>query len=215
MGEIKLIADLVFIMKFIRHPIDSFYYLRNDDRGSSKAAAILIFISYAIFQLSFLGTGFLFRWFHPFGIGYAIFTFSLLFIPVVVLFIGCNYLVSSITDGRGRFKDVFNLTGYAFAPYIFFMPLLIIISHFLTFNEAFFMSFGTIAIYTWVFILIFIGLKEIHDFDISVVWKNLFLTIAFAFLVIVVLFIIYMFWDNLIDMVYTMVLEVGRRVFGD
>jgi hypothetical protein len=71
-----------------------------------------------------------------------------------------------------------------------------------------------VALYAWVAVLIFIGLKEIHDFDISVVWKNLLLTIGFSFLVIVVLFMIYMFWDNLIDMVYSIFREAGHRVLN-
>jgi len=212
---IRLVADLLYIKDFIRHPIDSYYYLRNDDKGGTKAAIILMAVAYLVFLGSFLATGFLFRHF-PFEVdgGYAVLYFSMLFIPGVALFVNCNYLVASITDGRGRYKDVFNLTAYAFSPYILFMPILIIVSHFLTFNEQFVMTMGSFALYTWVGVLIFIGLKEIHDFDLSVVWKNIFLTIAFAFLVVVVLFMIYMFWDNLIDMLYSLVREVGHRAIG-
>jgi len=176
---------------------------------------VLLLAAYIIFLLSLLGTGFLFRFF-AFDIagGAAVLFVSMFFLPPVALFVNCNYLVSSITDGRGRYKDVFNLTAYSFAPFILFMPILIVLSHVLTFNEAFVMSFGTVALYAWVAVLIFIGLKEIHDFDISVVWKNLFLTIGFSFLVIVVLFMIYMFWDNLIDMVYSIFREAGHRVLN-
>jgi len=210
--DVDIIRELLFVKDFIKHPVDSFHYLRYDTKGSTKAAAILMVVAYMVFIASFLGTGFLFGVTWIWGsASYALLFFSMMFIPAVALFVGCNYLVASITDGRGRFKDVFNLTAYSFSPFILFMPILIILSHFLTFNEAFVMSIGTAALWVWVGVLIFIGLKEIHDFDISVVWKNIFLTIGFAFIVIVVLFMIYMFWDNLIDMVYSVFREAGIR----
>jgi hypothetical protein len=210
----KLVADLLYIKNFIRHPVDSFYYLRADQKGGTAAAAILLVTAYVVYMINMLGSGFLFGMLFGFINAYTILYLSAVAVPAVALFIGCNYLVASITDGRGRFKDVFNLVGYSFAPFIIFMPILTIVSHFLTLNESFVISLGSAIIYVWVGVLIFIGLKEIHDFDISVVLKNLFLTIALAFIVVVVLFMIFMFWDSLIDVGYTIFREAGHRAIN-
>ena len=54
-GEVKIINDVLYMFNLIKHPLDSFYYIKKKTKGSYKGATIIfgmLFISYLIFVTS-------------------------------------------------------------------------------------------------------------------------------------------------------------------
>jgi len=122
-----------------------------------------------------------------------------------------NYLVSSINDGRGTLRDIYIFTAYSFAPYILFQPLVILLTYILTYNEAFIVSFASMILIAWSAVLLFTGVKEIHDYGIRDTVKSILLTLVWIFVIILVYSIVYMLWDQLVQTVYAIVQEVLYR----
>lgn len=134
---------------------------------------------------------------------------------VLVIFIGltaCNYLVVTIHEGEGFFKDLYCAYAYCLTPYIVIKPFVILLSNVLTYNEVFLISFANIIVWTWVVILILLTLKEINNFTVGETAKALAIT-AFTVLILTLLVcIIYVLFSQVIDFVITVVREVVYRI---
>jgi hypothetical protein len=133
------------------------------------------------------------------------------FVPIT-LFVVTNYLVSTITDGEGRFRHVYIGTIYSLAPIIVFLLPITIISNVLTFNEAFIYHFSMQIMIVWSLIILFIMIKEVHDFAFTETIRNILITIFGMFIMVLVFFVVYVLLDQVYDFVYTVIQEVILRV---
>jgi len=208
--DIKIINDIGYMFNFIKHPIDSFYYIRHDEKGSTVAATILYILGLLVFVLSYLFMGFMFSTHDPRDTSY-IYVIMLFAVPII-LWVFSNYLVSSINEGEGRLKDVYNATAYAMSPMIIFMPVVVALSYVLTLNEAFVIQFSNVIILTWCSIMLFIGTKEIHDYSVSGTIKNILLTLFLMFIVVIAFSILYMLGDEAVNFLYTFIKEALYRL---
>ncbi len=206
----KLIRDLVFLKRILRHPIDSMYEIRRDRAGSVLSATILYLTGFILFALNYMGRGFIFNYQDARNVSY-VFLMSLFLLPCAV-FVAANYMVSSINEGEGRVKDVYIATAYSLAPYIIFMPFVIALSYVVTLNEAFVLSFAALLIWVWAAVILFLGLKEIHNYEVKEVIKNILLSLFLMFVAVILYSIIYMLLDQLIGFIYSIVKEVAYNV---
>lgn len=206
----NLFEELLLMKRFIRHPADTFYYVRRESYGSVTSAIILYLAGFAVFAVNFFFRGFIFN-FSEIDSGSLMYISVLYFVPLVLWIIG-NFLVSSINEGEGRFRDVLVATSYSLTPLILFMPLITLSTYVITLNEAFVINMSSMIVWVWCAVLLFIGLKEIHDYTAGQVIKNILLTLFFMFIAVIVIFIIYMFWDKLFEFLYSVAKEVLYRV---
>lgn len=205
-----LVADLLYLGNVIKHPIDSFYEIRKDRKGSVASASVIYLTAMLVFGVDFLFRSFIFNFRDSRNTSYMY--VMLLFLVPCLLWVAGNYMVSSINEGEGRVRDVYCFTAYSFTPVILFMPLVTLATYFLTLNESFVINFATMILWTWCGIILFIGIKEIHNYDIRDVIKNIFLTLFFMFVVIIAASMVYMLWDKLLDFLNTLLKEVAYRV---
>lgn len=206
----RLIADVIYLKNIIKHPIDSFYYIRRDQNGSVPSATIIYILALVVFTADYLFRGFMFNVRDARETTY--FYVAVLFLMPCALWVAGNYMVSSINEGEGRLKDVYCFTAYSFAPLILFMPFVVLLTYVATLNEGFVIQFSRLIIWIWCGVLLFIGIKQIHDYDIRDVFKNIFLTFFFMFMAVLAFSIIYMLWDQGIEFVYSVAKEVAYRV---
>lgn len=206
----KFISDVLFLFRFIKSPVQSFYLLRIDARGSSISAVAIYSLGLIVFTFDYLFRGFLFNMRYDGNVS-VIYVFSLFILPLL-LWIICNYLASAINEGEGRFKDIFNLAAYSLAPFILFMPVITALSHVATFNESFVINFSSLIIYAWTALLLFIGTKEIHNYEIRDTLKNVLITLLFMFIAVILCSILYMLWDQIFIFLFEIVKEAVNRV---
>jgi tetratricopeptide (TPR) repeat protein len=206
----KLVSELLFMLQFFKHPIDSFYYLKRKRYASILSATILYVVLLAEYLFSQFKTGFIFTSPNTDGInlGEKILT---LYVPIL-LFIIINYLVSTINDGEGRFKDIFIGTIYSLAPYLVFSVFITLLSNILTLNESFIYIFSTRIVYGWCLLILFIMIKEIHNYSFSEAVRNVFVTLFGMVIMVLVIFIIFVLGDQVYKFVYSVLKEVFLRV---
>ena len=204
------LRKIVFIKNLIRHPIDSYYSIQHEKKASVPAALFWLIIIFAIYVADKYYSGFIFRIVQDGEYNFANDVIS--FFAIFLLVITCHYLICTINDGEGKFKHVLIGFIYAFAPYVFFKPLLIILSNFLTYNEAYLLSLANFIIYCWVGILLFLMIKEINGYSIRGTFKIIFLTLFMILITVLLLFIVYVLIVQMIQFVVSVFNEGVYRI---
>lgn len=208
--QIKLIDDFVFMFRFIKQPADSFYYIKKDLRGSLRFA-ILIYLAVIVIRiLTLYVTGFVFN---PYSALSDIRVENEITITLGLIFLwnAANYLISTISDGEGRVRDVVIGTAYSLFPYLLIALPVALISNVLTLNEIFLHDFTLNLMWAWVGIMLFIMVKEIHNYSFSETVRNVLLTLFTMGLFILTGYILYVLFTQLFDFISAISQELRLR----
>jgi tetratricopeptide (TPR) repeat protein len=198
------------IFDVMKHPINSYYEIKREKRSNIYVAFFLLIVLFIEYLLLQRYTGFVFNNFSDrVRIGFEI----VKFFGIFGLFVFSNYLVSTLYDGEGWLKDVFTATVYALSPLLVFMVPFIVLSNVLTLNESIIYDIFAYFMITYTGILVFMGIKEIHNYEIKETLKNLLLTLFVMLIIVLILFIIYVFGSQLWTFTESLVKEVFYRVF--
>ena len=203
--------DFQMLFKVLRHPIDTFYDIRRENKGHILTAFVLYVVEYLLFMAYFLGSGFVL-------IGNSaksasVLFYSCMFWAPVMLFVISNYLVCEVGEGKARFRDVFISTAYILAPFVVLMPFVILISHIITGNELALLELGIVAILGWVLVNLLIATKEIHLFEMGEAIRHLLITLFLMAVIVLALSLIYMLCEEMVNIFIAVVKEVHYRVF--
>ncbi len=205
-----LLSDLGLLTKIFRHPVDSFYYIKRKQKGSVLSATVIYVLVLAVYMFDMLCRGFIFRLNDP---KQAVIPFIMfLFAAPLALFIIGNTMVSAINEGEGNARNIYIMTAYSFAPYLFIVPPLILLTHILTLNEAFIIQFGWIFAVVWTGVSVFLGLMEIHNYTFKETLKNVLLTFFFMVIAIVALVMMYLIAKQVVVFAEQFFGEVAYRV---
>jgi hypothetical protein len=168
----------------LTHPIDGFYEMKFNRQGLMKVATIFFMIHAVLGIIEFTYTGFLFNTINPNQFN---FTRSILVsVAPYLIFIVANWSITSLMDGKGKFREIYMVIGYAFFPSIIFRISAIYLSNYFTFDEGFFYH-GTRSLgFGLTFLLIFMGIRSIHEYSLLRVISTILLTFI-SMLVIVFL----------------------------
>lgn len=207
--EKPLVQELTHIIYTIRHPIDSYYYIKRMQRCSITSSLLIYAACFAVFIWDQAGKGYIFNRTNIMYVSPVY--FLAIFILPLALWVVCSYMVSSVMYGEGHFKSVFMGSAYMLSPYLVFMPLVIILSYVLTENEAFVIEFGSMIIWGYVAIQLFLSVKEINNYTPRRTVGGIVISLFFIVIVIMAFSIVYMLCNEFIEMVTTIVKEVMYR----
>ena len=208
--EKKLVKQLGYMFYFIKHPIDGCYGIRRENRVSLLSANILLAIGIIEFVINKYFCGFLNKMVREgefdvlSDIGFIIL--------VLLLVVGCNYLMCTINDGEGKLKHIYCSLIYSFGPYIIIQPVIFALSHVVTNNEIFFVSFGNLCMIVWVAVLLFISVKEINNYTVKETVKIILLTVFTILIVCLLAFIVYVLWSQVFDFIQSICGEVVYKI---
>jgi len=206
LDKYKLYQQLTYITYFIKNPADGYYGIKREHKVSILSASLFYLILYFEHLFSKVYTGFIFNYTN-------INQLSLVqegskIIGILFLFVISNYLVSSINDGEGKLKDVYKATIYSFVPLIFYWPIIVVLSNFLTLNEVFIYQTANRILWGWSFVLLFIMIKEVHNYNFKETIKNIIITLFTMFMIVASLFIFYVLIQQVITFFFEVILEV-------
>jgi tetratricopeptide (TPR) repeat protein len=206
----KLVDDLIFLFRFIKQPADSFYYIKKKERGSLTFALLLYLWVVVVRVGSLYLTGFIFnRYASPSEIPVEReIVYLLLFF---FLWNSANYLISTISDGEGRLRDVIIGSAYSLFPYALFGLPIALLSNLLSLNEAFLYTFSLNLAYAWTVLMFVIMIKEIHNYSFGETVRNLLLTLFTMALMMLTGYILYVLFFQLFDFIAAIWREVQLR----
>lgn len=206
---IPIINKCCYCFMMLRNPYDACYGIKREKRASILSAFVVLFTFFVLYVANKYFSGFLFKTV-PDG-QYELFNdFAIIFGAFFLLTI-CSYLVCTITEGEAHFRDLFISAAYSLAPMIVFLPIELILSNVLTFNEEFFITLIQVISIGWTCLLIILMLMYQNDYSLGKTIKTIFLT-AFCVLVVVALIVVlYMLISQLVDFVSSIYGEVVYR----
>lgn len=208
--QIPLIKRINYMGFYIKHPIDGCYGIKRERKTSYLSANVLFVLFVIIYLIDRYASGFLFK--RVVDGSYDIFTDVFYILAVFTLMTICSYLVCTINDGEGTFKQIYCSFIYSLGPYIVLKPFIIILSNVVTINEMFLIKFSNVCLYAWIIVLIFMSIKEINNYSVMETVKIILLTIFCALIAVLLLFILYVLVSQVVDYVQALYGEVVYRL---
>jgi len=205
-----LAKELRYSFHIIFRPIDGFWDLKHEKRGSFKAAMIILLAALLTFVIVERYTGFLFN---PVNLLYVnIFREIMTFLAVFVLFVVSNWCLTTLMDGKGTMADIATATAYALTPFILINLPLVAFSNVITLQEsAFYFMFLTIG-YIWTGGLIVLGTMVTHEYTMS---KTIITLIFVALGMMIMVFLGLLFFSviqRIVGLVYVLYKEITFRM---
>ena len=208
-GSIKLVRELSWSTMMLKNPYDACYGIKREKRTSWLSAIIMLVIFFVLNVANKYFSGFLFKTM-PDGYYELLNDFLITFGAFALLTI-CCYLVCTITDGEARFKDIFISAAYALIPMIIFLPIKLVLTNVLTYNEEFFITLIDVVSIGWTALLIVLMLMYQNDYTLMQTFKTIFLTLFCVLVVVALLVVLYMLISQLVDFIVSIYGEVVYR----
>lgn len=208
--ENRRVRDFQYAWYFMRHPIDGCYGIAREGRASLFTANLLVVIFTVEYMINKYLCGFLQKTVREGR--YEIFSDIGMVVVVLLALTACNYLVCTINDGEGTVKKIFCSFTYCLTPYVTLIPAVFVLSHVVTVNEQFLISFGYCAIYVWVVVLFVLAVKEVNNYTAKETFKVLCLTAFTIMIMALLLFIIYVLWAQVFEFISAIGGEVVYRI---
>ena len=194
----------------MRHPIDGCYGIARERRHSVRTANFLVLVFTAERIINKYLCGFLQK--NVAEGRYEIFSDIGSVLLVLIGVTLCNYLVCTINDGEGTVKKIYCSFVYSLTPYITLIPVVFVLSHVLTDNEQFLISFLYLLIYGWCAVLLVLSVKEVNNYTVKETAKVIGLTFFTVLIMALLIFIVYILWAQVIEFISAICGEVVYRI---
>ena len=201
--------DLRLTKHVLAHPLDTYQDIKHLKK-SSWFTATLIYLSVLMASIfAIYTTGFIFQTVNLNQFNLVL--YSLTVLGALLLFVFSNYLVATITNGEGFFKDVYLATAHALIPYVILTTLLSIMSNGLSYNEIIVYQLLDGLRYAWSGVLIVLMIKEVHNYDVKSLVNNIFLTLFTMVMIVFIGFLMYVLTSQLWSYIESIIAEVLLR----
>jgi hypothetical protein len=203
----RLLAELRFIFYFLRHPIDAFSDMHYENKGSYLSAFIILLLVYASLLIQQMVTSFSFH-----AVTYVdIYSTFTQFFTVWIAWILSNYLVSSIYQGEGKFRDIFIGSSYVFLPFVVVGIPMAFLSNVMTLSEGSIYNYISRGMIVWVAALIFWKIQNVHNYTVGKAFMNIFLSLCTMLAFGVAIFVTFGLTSDLFSLFHQMYQELSLR----
>ena len=202
--------ELYYVFHVIFHPVDGFWDLKHEKRGSVRAALVFMVITVVALFYRAVGTGYVMN---PQGTGEASIIMQILvvFVPVL-LFVVANWCLTTLFDGEGSFKDIFIAVGYSVLPITLTTVPATLFSNFVVAEELDILKLVIALGFIWAAFLLFFGTMVTHDYNMG---KNLVTVLGTIVGMAFFMFLAILFTSLVMDMVSfvtNIVAEINYRL---
>lgn len=208
-GNVPLLKQIGWCFTMTRNPFDCCYGIKKEKRSSMWAAAVLVVIFFILQSLSKYSSGFLFKTVREGQ--FELLQDAAITFGAFLLLTVCCYLVCTINEGEARFKDIFIGAAAALTPMIIALPIRVILSNVLTFNEEFFLTLLDVVAYGLTGVLIVLALMYLNDYSMKKTIVILIVTLFTVLVAVALLFVVYVLIGQLIDFISSIYGEVVYR----
>lgn len=206
----RTVSNLQYAMYYMKHPVDGAYGIANEGRANWIASTLILVVFIIEFVVNKYTCGFLMK--TVMEGRYEIFSDIGTVLVVMIALTACTYLVCTINDGEGTVKKLYTMFCYTLIPYVVLTPLVYLLSHVFTGNEAVLLSMLNLLIYGWIVVIGFVGLKEVNNFKMTETVKIVFLTVFTVLIMALLIFIIYVLWAQVFEFISAIFGEVVYRL---
>ncbi|MCL2433464.1 MAG: YIP1 family protein, partial [Clostridia bacterium] len=133
-------------------------------------------------------------------------TYGVFFVWVVA-----NMCVCTLNDGEGRFVDVWVHSAYALVPYVAFTVIGTLASRVLILEEASLYSIFSSVGFLWSAFLMFLGLKNAHQFTLGKTVASIILTLIGIIIIVFVILLAFVLMSKITEFISTIAAEIRNR----
>lgn len=190
----RILKTLKYSLYVIVHPLDGFWDLNHEKRGSVEAATIILILAAITSILSKVFSSFLFvevRWSRE----NMIIDILGLLAPVIIGVVS-NWCITTLFDGKGTMSDIYMAACYSLTPYILINIPLIFVSNIITVDEGSFYTVFQYASYIWCGALMLSAMMMIHDFGLL---KAIIVALVTVLGMLVIIFLMLLFFSLVSD----------------
>ena len=200
---------LKYVFYVIFHPLDGFWDLKREKRGSVQAALMFVALTILTLAIEKLNTGFLFN---PNRISEVNVMVDIITVLLVfLLWCVANWCTTSLMDGKGKMRDIVTAVGYAMFPIVLLRLPMVLISHVITLEEGtFYYMIGFVA-YAWTAILIFVGTMMTHEYTLKKTIVTCFITVLGMAIILFIGLLFFNVISEIIVFVSTVYKEIRFR----
>ena len=178
----RYVDSLRYALYVITHPFDGYWDLIHEKRGTLAAAHTFLLLFLITRVLKLMLTSFQFintpiQYINVFE------EMASLALPFIILCLA-NWAMTTLFDGKGRFRDIYMGMCYALVPYSLIQLPMILVSNILTYEEGSLYSVMLSISVIWSVFLVFVGLMEIHDYGPGKTFIFIIVTIVGACVII-------------------------------
>lgn len=192
------------------HPLDGFWDLTHEKRGSIAAANFIVFVAVVVEVLRLTLTNFLFvsvnmEFFN------AIIVVMRIILPIF-LWTLANWGLTTLMDGKGRMHEIYMAMAYAMTPWVIINAIMIILSQFITFEEG--AIYWVLAAFAtlWMGMLVLAGMMMIHDYSLTKTIFSSLLTVVGMGLIVFVFVIFFSLVSDAVAYFISLYREILFRV---
>ena len=204
----KYIDSLKFAFYCMTHPMDGFWDLTHEKRGTIAGANTILIITLIVRIMKLRYTSFVIMTVYWEDINIFLYLASILF-PLALWVVG-NWGLTTLFDGKGRLDQVYMATCYAFTPYPVIQLPLMIFSNFVTVDEREFYAVLSAISLIYAAFLVIVAMGQIHEYSGR---KNILFTVATLFAMLVMIFILMLFFSMISQGVSYIVSLVRELLF--
>ena len=214
--DLKYVKEtfLSFPLYIITHPFKGFDDMKYLKKGNIHYAIFILAMAGIVNILRNVYTGFIVSGFYQSTVFINVVPILIFTYSPVLLFCLANWSITTITDGKGSFKEIFLTFSYAMYPMVICTIIGLVLSNVVTGNEVafarFFLIFGNWLQYAY----LFVGLIMIHEYT----FLRAVLMVIFTILaMLIITFVATLFFSLLSNVVWffdTVYWELGAHWFG-
>ncbi len=201
---------IMFVFSYLKNPADATYEIKRLQRVSVFPATVLLGLYFLMYIFYIYNLSFLFNQRIITNIN-LIEEIVIVFLPIL-LWVVANYLIGSIREGEGRLKDVYITTIFCLLPFFISLPIITLLSHTLTYNEAFLISLIQFIAIALTAIYFFFMVKETHYYSMKETFQSILISVFTMVMMLLGVFIVYMLLNELVVVIRDIIMEVIHRV---
>lgn len=198
-----------YLFYTVSHPVEGYYWIRHQERGSVAIAIILVILFSLSFSFNRLFSSFVVNELDPRTIDSLNELGGILLLYLLLCI--SNWSVTCLMQGEGRLKDIAIAIGYAMVPLIISLNLATLVSLFIADGEEAFYYLILVVGITYGVIMMLLGIMQVHNYSLSKTLVTLFLTMVAAFIIIFIGLLLADLVNQIYNFFYSIYIEIVFR----
>lgn len=198
--------ELHLMFQTLIHPGETFEKVKYESKGSVKLSVLIVIVFFVAEVLRVLCGGFLFTGYDP-GTFHSIWVF-VRSAGLVILWVISNWLVCSLMEGKGTFREITVVTCYSILPLIAEKIIWTILTRFLLPSESGFLNVLSVAAMLYALFLFIIGMMRIHDYSMGRFIGTSCLSVLGIAVIVFLLILVWILLQQLVGFLSTVVIEL-------
>lgn len=194
----------------LKHPVYGVWEMKRKKTGRYRDGLILIALAIAAVTFNRQMRAFVFN--NAYNVPLNMMNQIAIVVLPVMLFTLANYSITTLTEGKGSFKDIFMVTCYSLMPLIIFQFITPILTHVMSLNEMTYLRILDFFGYGWTGVMLLMCIQEIHEYSAAKMVSTITLTIVGAAIIIFVVMLFFSLLQELGSFVYSIYREFSLRL---